>query len=147
MSGAAARPPTDRELRLQALRRRFLAEAAAEHLELERLLAAGLEVGSAPARRFRKVVHDLRGSGGSYGYPGITAAAERLEERLRDGGEPAALAAELAALGAAIDRAGERSEPVDRAPPPPAAGPGAGGAPGATPGEAGWGPIAAAGGP
>ena len=105
-SGAAARPPTDRELRLQALKRRFLAEAAAEHLELERLLAAGLEAGSAPARRFRKVVHDLRGSGGSYGYPGITAAAGRLEERLRDGVEPAALAPALAALGLEIAAAG-----------------------------------------
>lgn len=106
MSGAAARPPTDRELRLQALKRRFLAEAFAEHLELERLLAGGLEAGSAPATRFRKVVHDLRGAGGSYGYPGITAAAERLEGRVRDGVDLTALAAELAALGAAIAAAG-----------------------------------------
>jgi len=144
VSGAAARPPTDRELRLQALKRRFLAEAAAEHAELDALLAAGLAPGSAPARRFRKVVHDLRGSGGSYGYPEISACAERLEELLRDGGE---LTGQLAALGQAIDRAGERSEPVDRAPPPPAAESRAGRSPGATPGEAGRGPIAAAGGP
>ncbi len=147
MSGAAARPPTDRELRLQALKRRFLAEAASEHAELEALLAAGLPAGSAPARRFRKVVHDLRGAGGSYGYPGITGAAERLEELLRDGGDAQALLGRLAALGAAIDRAGERSEPVDRAPPPPADVSRAGRPPRTTPGEAGWGSIAAAGGP
>lgn len=100
----AARPPTDRELRLQALRRRFLAEAAAEQLELEGLLAAGLQAGSAQARRFRKVVHDLRGSGGSYGYPAISAAAQRLEETLGAGGD---LADALATLGAAIDGAGD----------------------------------------
>ena len=104
MSGPAARPLTDRELRLQALRGRFLTEAAAEQAELGQLLAAGLTEGSASARRFRKVVHDLRGSGGSYGYPGITAAAERLEAMLGDGGGD--LASGLAALGEAIVAAG-----------------------------------------
>lgn len=102
----AGQPPTDRQLRLEALKRRFLAEAAAEQVELGALLAAGLPAGSAPARRFRKVVHDLRGSGGSYGFPGISAAAERLEEAVRRG-EAAELAALLAALKVAIDRAGE----------------------------------------
>jgi HPt (histidine-containing phosphotransfer) domain-containing protein len=100
----AARPPTDRELRLQALRKRFLSEAAAELVELAALLAAGLPAGTAPARRFLKLVHDLRGSGGSYGYPGISAAAERLEEAQRRGERE--LGGLLAELGEAVQAAG-----------------------------------------
>lgn len=77
------RPATDRELRLRALRRAFLVEADEDRRELERLLVAGVPTpGGEDARRARKLAHDLRGSGGSYGFPEVSAAAGALEDAL-----------------------------------------------------------------
>jgi HPt (histidine-containing phosphotransfer) domain-containing protein len=107
---AGGRPPTDRELRLRALRRDFLVEAEQERRELERLL------GSAPAgddaRRARKLAHDLRGSGGSYGFPGVSAAAGALEDALNVG----APVADLAPLVRALDEALSAASASDGAP-------------------------------
>lgn len=104
------RPPTDRELRLRALRRAFLVEADLERRELERLL------GSSPAgddaRRARKLAHDLRGSGGSYGFPEVSAAAGALEDALNAG----APGADLTPLVRALDEALSAASAGDGAP-------------------------------
>ncbi|MCO5169859.1 MAG: Hpt domain-containing protein [Planctomycetes bacterium] len=93
-----------REARLQALRREFLAEARSEAEELERLVARGAPAGDA-APRCRKLAHDLRGSGGSYGFPAVSAAAAALEEGLASGGGAADLPALARALRAAVEAA------------------------------------------
>ncbi|MBX3469743.1 MAG: Hpt domain-containing protein [Planctomycetes bacterium] len=98
-----------REARLQALRAAFLVEAAAEARELERLVAAGLPAGDV-ARRCRKLAHDLRGSGGSYGFPAVSAAAAALDDALarsavEGGGAGDGLALLAQGLRAAVDAA------------------------------------------
>ena len=55
--------------------------------------------------RFRKLAHDLRGSGGAYGFADITETAGVLEDRVMDGEPDAALAPALDALIGALDRA------------------------------------------
>lgn len=71
----------DRAARLRALRVSFVEEARAECAELARLAEV-----AAPAsdgwRRARKLAHDLRGSGGSYGFPEVSAAAAAVEGEL-----------------------------------------------------------------
>jgi HPt (histidine-containing phosphotransfer) domain-containing protein len=97
---------TAREARLRDLRRAFLAEAEGDLEELVVLLAAAaphLPAGEA-ARRARKLAHDLRGSGGSYGFHPVSAAAAAVEEALVQGRRADAAAA-LEALGAALARA------------------------------------------
>lgn len=96
-----------REARLQALRAAFLVEAAGEVRELERLVAAGPPAGDV-ARRCRKLAHDLRGSGGSYGFPAVSAAAAALDDALARssaGGVDDDLALLAQGLRAAVDAA------------------------------------------
>lgn len=104
----AERSTSGREARLRALRAAFLAEAGEDCAELRRLCAAaspGAPAGD-DARRARKLAHDLRGSGGSYGYPEVSAAAALLEESLRAVAPAGArLAAEVRALAEAVARA------------------------------------------
>ncbi len=70
----------DRAARLRALRVSFVDEARAECAELARL--AGADRASDGWRRARKLAHDLRGSGGSSGFPEVSAAAAALEGAL-----------------------------------------------------------------
>lgn len=94
---------TTRQARLARLRTRFVQEATVELAEVERLASSGAE----PAR-LRKLVHDLRGSGGSYGFPAITTAAAALEAAL-PGAAPelvAALAGAIRAAAASVEPAG-----------------------------------------
>jgi len=91
---AVAADRTDRLRRLQTL---FLEDALEEVAELGRILAAvSLTAGpEADDGRARKIAHDLRGTGGSYGFAAITEAAAALEDALLDGntGEPLELLA------------------------------------------------------
>ena len=60
----------------------------------------------------RQLAHKLRGTGGSYGFPAITAAAAAVEEALRAGGSLAEQQAETARLDlllAAAIRSGDPS--------------------------------------
>lgn len=100
---------TTRQARLARLRALFVHDALAEQAEIERLAGAG--PAGDPAR-LRKLVHDLRGSGGSYGFPAITAAAAALEAALKEGDAPAALLPLAAALGAAVQAARSSLEPA-----------------------------------
>lgn len=78
---------------MRDLRARFVARIAADRREIEALDARG------SAGRLRELAHGLAGAGGTFGFPGISAAAERLEVAL-DAGAPAAepRAALIAAL-------------------------------------------------
>src|SRR5437764_4398829 len=71
---------------LDELRREFLAESAAKVREME----ASVDGGRSPqaAERLTYLAHQLKGSGGSYGFERISAEAAELEkaaERLAGG--------------------------------------------------------------
>jgi len=71
---------------LDELRREFLAESAAKVREME----ASVDGGRSPqaAERLTYLAHQLKGSGGSYGFERISAEAAELEkvaERLMGG--------------------------------------------------------------
>jgi len=101
VSGEPAAAGGSRAERLLALKRRFAEGAAEDVREVRALLAGGAAAPDGdPARRLRKLVHDLRGSGGAYGFPAITAAAAAIEDELLAGRAPAEATVER--LGAAV---------------------------------------------
>lgn len=100
---AASDDPLAQQLR--ALRREYLSASGQRVEELRRIrgrLAAG-ERGA--LGEFRQAFHRLAGSGGSYGFPLVSARSregERLAQRLDATGSPAAHD-DLAAFDACID--------------------------------------------
>ncbi len=87
---------------------RYLMSLREQREELRRAVAAG------DGEAVRQLAHKLRGTGGSYGYPSITAAAAAVEESLRAGGslaEQQAGTARLDLLLAAAIRSGDPSYP------------------------------------
>jgi chemotaxis protein histidine kinase CheA len=63
------------------LRQEYRESAAQRRADVERLVP--LAVSNADARReLRQIAHNLRGSGGFYGFHDISAAAAALEELL-----------------------------------------------------------------
>lgn len=88
------------------LGQQFLDEAGQDVGELRRILvhASGRPAGE-NARRFRKVVHNLRGAGGSYGFSRVSEAAARIEQDLAEGAAADALAAGLGELERALREA------------------------------------------
>lgn len=93
--------------RLRPLRRRFVEEAERDAQEIGRLLAesAGARPAGEAGTRFRKLAHDLHGSGGGYGFPEISARARALETAFLDGVAGAPLAAAARALEDAVKEA------------------------------------------
>lgn len=92
------------------LRREYLEGARARLGELPALAAAAAEGDAAALADLRRLAHQLRGSGGFYGFHAITAAAAALEELViaAQSGEPAAagaLAGAAASLAAAVQAA------------------------------------------
>ncbi|NIJ18672.1 HPt (histidine-containing phosphotransfer) domain-containing protein [Sphingomonas naasensis] len=85
------------EARLQALRRRFIDQAAADAIAIERHAAAG----EWPA--VRDLGHGLAGRAGMFGFPLITDAARALEEAVEAGAAPALLRPLAAALIAKLN--------------------------------------------
>ncbi|MCR5872905.1 Hpt domain-containing protein [Phenylobacterium sp. J426] len=83
---------TDRPDPLAALRARFLARAADD-------LAWIRATGGAPQDELLARAHKLAGSGGVFGYGGVSAAAAALEDELREG-RPADMTALISALEA-----------------------------------------------
>lgn len=92
------------------LRIEYLEGARARMETLAALTRAAVE-DAASLQQLRRLAHNLRGSGMFYGFPAITAAAERLEELVRarqeDAGAVAAeeLYAAAEALAAAVREA------------------------------------------
>lgn len=100
----AIRPQDDPEF--LELRRFFLREAAAMTREMADLLAGGApEPGGERGLRFRKLAHDLRGSGGSYGFPIVTIHAGEAEDTHLEGGSPEALRAIVGMLEGSVRQA------------------------------------------
>jgi HPt (histidine-containing phosphotransfer) domain-containing protein len=98
----------DREL--EALKREFLAEAKAKVGEIAAAIGDGRD--SESLDRLAYLAHQLKGSGGSYGYARISddaAEIERAVEQItagddRDGGE-ATLRTKIESLRGAVDEA------------------------------------------
>lgn len=98
---------SDKADRFRALQRRFLASAFEQIDRVQELIARAFE-GPNDRGECRKIVHNLKGAGGSYGYPRVSEIARELEERVLAGGGPGdlgplahALREELRRLGAA----------------------------------------------
>jgi CheY-like chemotaxis protein len=64
---------------IKALQARFVEALAARAVAIERSFADGDVTGLA------RLAHQLKGTAGSYGFPGLTRAAERLEATVRAG--------------------------------------------------------------
>ena len=86
---------------LDELRREFLAEAQGKVREMQSALAGGRSRES--LERLAYIAHQLKGSGGSYGYERISAEAAELEQAVEKGAA-AAIEEHVASLGAEIDR-------------------------------------------
>ena len=98
----------DREL--DALKREFLAEAKAKVGEIAAAVGNGRD--SESLDRLAYLAHQLKGSGGSYGYARISddaAEIERAVEKITAGedgdGNEATLRASIASLQTAVDQA------------------------------------------
>lgn len=112
-------------VRLEELRRYFAGRLPERLREVEAAWAEarGADIQGEPLARLHRLVHSLAGAGGTFGYPGLTAAARALERQLKGtlGGE-AAPAAEIAARLAELWRAAEEpatpfpTEPHDGGP-------------------------------
>jgi HPt (histidine-containing phosphotransfer) domain-containing protein len=91
---------------LNELRREFLDEARGKVDEMDSVLRAGTDVESFD--RLAYLAHQLKGSGGSYGYQRISDDAAQLEKLVeaKDGSNAAAaLQKYVASLREEIDRA------------------------------------------
>jgi HPt (histidine-containing phosphotransfer) domain-containing protein len=81
---------------LNELKRQFLAEAEGKVLEIERVLEG--ERDGAALERLAYLAHQLKGSGGSYGYQTISSDAAEIEkavEKLAGGNGDTSLTATI----------------------------------------------------
>lgn len=81
---------------LDELRREFLAEADEKVREIQ---AKATDLSPAAIERLAYLAHQLKGSGGSYGFPSISDEATKLEkavEELAAGGESSGIATRIA---------------------------------------------------
>lgn len=93
---------------LNELRREFLDEARGKVEEMQSALDGGSD--SASLERLAYLAHQLKGSGGSYGYQRISDDAAQLERAIetmtgRDGNGTRELAQYVGSLRSEIDRA------------------------------------------
>jgi len=91
------------------LRRMFVLEAREGLQELRGLLEASGESLPTASRgvRFRKIAHDLRGAGGSYGFPIVSLYAGEAEEMYVERGPPSALRTVVEMLAQSVRQAGD----------------------------------------
>jgi HPt (histidine-containing phosphotransfer) domain-containing protein len=98
---------------LNELRREFLDEARGKVEEMHSVLNAG--GANASLERLAYLAHQLKGSGGSYGYQRISDDAAELEKAVEsrtasDGGDDAVLVRYVVSLREEIDRAAKELE-------------------------------------
>jgi len=75
-----------RQDRFLELQRRFVLEARDSVRDLRRMAEAAAELPVGPdAARFRKLAHDLRGAGGAFGFPDVSARAAAVEDGFASG--------------------------------------------------------------
>ncbi len=91
------------------LRREYLASLVADLAFLRESLRGGAPGRDTPqGREFRRKAHNLRGTGGAYGFPGITEAAGAVEDLHLGGRGVAALRRAVEALAGQVDAAARR---------------------------------------
>jgi HPt (histidine-containing phosphotransfer) domain-containing protein len=88
---------------LNELRREFLDEARGKVTEMETAVAGGRTADT--LERLSYLAHQLKGSGGSYGYQRISDDAAGLEKAIQDGSVNGDLAPFVERLKNEIDRA------------------------------------------
>ena len=88
---------------LDELRREFLDEARGKVAEMQSALDGGPS--DAAMERLAYLAHQLKGSGGSYGYQRISDDAANLEKAISDGKMDGNLSGLVASLAREIDRA------------------------------------------
>jgi HPt (histidine-containing phosphotransfer) domain-containing protein len=88
---------------LNELRREFLGEARDKVAEMQAALEAGRDAAS--LERLAYLAHQLKGSGGSYGYQRISEDAAGLEKAIEDGRVDGELGGFVNSLRSEIDRA------------------------------------------
>ena len=93
---------------LNELRREFLGEAREKVAEMQTALDAGREAGT--LERLAYLAHQLKGSGGSYGYQRISDDAAGLEKAIEAGKVDGELAKFVVDLREEIDRAEKELE-------------------------------------
>ena len=92
-----------RDPELDELKREFLAEALEKVQEIE----TSLDGDETRRDRVAYLAHQLKGSGGSYGYQRISSVAAELEKMAEQAGDPTAMKGHAASLRSEIV-AGER---------------------------------------
>lgn len=97
----------DRGEAFRALVLRFVREAGDDVAELEALLRqlAADPLAAAARARAKKLAHDLKGAGGSYGFPAVSASAAELYGALAEVDLYRQAAQRLRELGQALARA------------------------------------------
>ena len=101
-----------RNVRFRQLQKMFVKAAIkdiAEMTELLRVSTGDLSDGDA-GRRFRKLAHDLRGTGGGYEFPAISDTAAIVEDHYLNGASAGVLRESLALLRRAVEAAGAALE-------------------------------------
>jgi HPt (histidine-containing phosphotransfer) domain-containing protein len=88
---------------LNELRREFLDEARGKVAEMQAALAGGRTPDA--LERLSYLAHQLKGSGGSYGYQRISDDAAGLEKAIQDGRVNGELEPFVERLGSEIERA------------------------------------------
>ena len=93
--------------RFRQLQKMFIGAALDDVSELSTLLEAcgGATPGGDAGDRFRKLAHDLRGTGGGYEFPAISDTAAGLEDAYLAESSAEALNQSLALLRKAVDAA------------------------------------------
>jgi hypothetical protein len=93
----------------QEIRKMFVLEARSSVKELRGILEAAGEALPEGGRgvRFRKIAHDLRGAGGSYGFPIVSLNAGEAEEMYVERAPALALRTVVEMLGQSLRQAGE----------------------------------------
>ncbi len=112
------------ELQLRVLRREYLADSSQRVEELRRILARLAAGERAALAELRQAFHRLAGSGGSYGFPQVSACSREGEHiaQALEASSAAPAAAQLGSLDACIravaEAFGEARQSLDREPPP-----------------------------
>lgn len=83
---------------LDALRRRFVERTREDRA----VIAAWRTAGPPAAAEVERLIHNLAGAAGTFGFPALNAAAARIDDHLAEGRRPAD--AEIQALLKEIDR-------------------------------------------
>ena len=94
---AILRSPLADDPKLAAVLRTFVSRLHKTHRDVRMHAAAG------ESEALKRIVHQVRGAGGSYGFPALSASAAVVEERLKAGDAVTAVQAELDALLATIE--------------------------------------------